>query len=215
MPSQPSTPRRLGAVLLLAGCLAVSIGGCSDSTAATARTIAAPTSSPLVSAHAPALLGSPESAFEAAFGRPDEHSLPNLGRYNFQSYGSNGDHVTVYLGTFYGYPYKQAFSISVAPKPATNWTVAEATAACLAFAPRPVHYEKHVTWEDVPGYVSGMDEVYSSATLTRLFPPQAFRDVELNTVAPGTFDVLLYYTQFNDPSAVDECSIAVGEEQTK
>jgi hypothetical protein len=204
---QLNLPRqRPGIVLSMFGCMALVLGGCgAPSTGQSAH----PTS-PAESA----LLGSPEATFEAAFGRPNEHSIPSQGRYNFQSYGSDGDHIVVYLGTFYGYSYKQAFSISVAPTPGTQWSVAEAKAACLVFAPKPVHFKQEVPWKEVKGFVGNKDEIYYSAPLAKLFPPQAFQDIEMKPVQPGTLDILLYSAQNSNASPIDKCSIAVGQQQT-
>jgi hypothetical protein len=188
------------------GYMALTLAGCGAPS-----TVHLPHSTPSVES---AILGSPEATFETAFGRSNKHSIPSQGRYNFQSYGSNGDHIVVYLGTFYGYSYKQAFSITVAPTPGTQWSVAEAKAACLVFAPKPVQFEKEVPWKEVIGFVGNKDEIYYSPALAKLFPPQAFQDIEMKPVRPGTLDILLYSTQNNNASPIGKCSIAVGEQQT-
>ncbi len=204
---QLNLPRQRASIVWpMFGCMALVLGGCGAPSTGQSPHPTPPAES--------ALLGSAEATFEAAFGRPNEHSIPSQGRYNFQSYGSDGDHIVVYLGTFYGYSYKQAFSISVAPTPGAQWSVAEAKAACLVFAPKPVHFKQEVPWKEVKGFVGNKDEIYYSAPLAKLFPPQAFQDIEMKPVQPGTLDILLYSAQNRNASPIDKCSIAVGQQQT-
>lgn len=154
-------------------------------------------------------LGGSVAAFQARYGAPGEHSIATMGQYNFRS-----DQVIVYLGTFYGYPFTQVFTVTVSAAPGTAWDQHTALTTCLTFAPQPY---RHL--QDVPfvlfGVEEGVDEVYISPTLATRFPPQAFQDVEGHPVKPGTFDILLDFAANNDDTRITDCSIAVGAQQTK
>jgi len=150
-----------------------------------------------VSTHAPttsvpALLGSPLATFIALYGAANDHSNAHSGEYHFKRYADVSvatDALIVNVDTTDGTT--NVIGVQFAPE--------KGSATCEQFFPRDAHFERQV---NAP---TGLDKIYSSSSLTSIFPKSAFSDVDNNDTTPGLFDELV---------SSGECVVHLGTMQT-
>lgn len=184
--------------LLILAALLLLLVGCGESTQQTAspvpttRPTLAPTTKPVST---PALLGSLVTAFTAMYGTPNDHTDVANGAYHYKRYADPSvvtDALIVQTDISDGDAYKQRV-ISVLNTPEHGGVT------CEQFFPHDAHYVKQVT------LTTGIDKIYSSVSLAKLFPTSTFTDASNNNTTPGLFDVL---------ATKGACSVMVGTQQT-
>lgn len=94
------------------------------------------------------------------------------------------------------------------PDQANGFTVSEAEARCMVFAPADAHFKQKIPYGDGTGY----DMIYISSTLAKEFPASEFMDGNSNQIAAGTFDVSYLYA--NNKTGIGSCDMITGETQT-
>lgn len=148
-------------------------------------------------------LGGPMSDFVGKLGQPNDHSTPGQTYHFLRVPGQalDGLIVNYWPGT------QQAGDITVAT-PDPGWSSTDAETHCLAYAPLDSHFKQKVPFSDNTGY----DMVYTSQSLSHLFPAADFTDANSNTVAAGTFDISYLYA--TDNQHIGSCDLIIGEQQT-
>jgi hypothetical protein len=190
----------------LAVALCLGLAGCMESGAS--PTVTGSTGLPV--------LGGPGSAFIAAYGPLTKQSNQATGDLHFRQYpGVAQDFLVVDLGVFDGFTQgaQDADSLDASAPPGQPWSSSTARAMCAVFFPSDAHEVKQVTVIQ-SGAVVGLDVVYHSATLATVFAASDFQDVLQAQVPPGTFDVSYLYTTKNDPNAISDCQLLIGNQQT-
>lgn len=161
------------------------------------------TGTSLAATHGTPRLGAPLTDFVGKYGQPNDHS--SAGQPHFlRSNTSNVDGLI--LSNLYG---PNVDSVTVQRINNETWTMSQAQAVCLAYAPADAHKVRQVSLTNS----TGIDVLYTSAQLAHAgFPASAFTDANQNPVAAGTFDVQ-YLT--NTDGSVDSCSLMLGAQQTQ
>jgi hypothetical protein len=164
----------------------------------------------------PALLGGSGQAFIDKYGPLTSQSDTSTGDLHFRQYaGVAQDFLIVDLGVRLGITPggQNAATILVSAPPGQSWTTSQADASCAAFFPSDAGRVKSVPVTNSSGVI-GVDVVYHSDALTRVFPASAFVDASQNPATPGSFDVMYLYTTPNSSGQIDDCQIALGTQQT-
>jgi hypothetical protein len=171
----------------------------------------APAPSGLPMTHGTPRLGGPLSDFIGTYGQPNSNSNPPL--FDFiETNNINGVSITG-LGSSCSSTQcevqQQIDNITVQSPDQTNgYSVNEAEAKCMAFAPTDAHFKQKIPYADGTGY----DMVYNSASLAKAFPASEFSDGNGGTVAPGTFDISYLYA--DNKQGIGSCDMITGEQQT-
>ncbi len=93
------------------------------------------------------------------------------------------------------------------------WDLTLARAACSTYLPADARYQRELPVIQ-NGSTVGLDRIYTSQQLARIFPASAFTDAQQNPVTPGTFDEMFLYGNNPGGSQIDGCTITVGTTQT-
>jgi hypothetical protein len=155
---------------------------------------------PTKDASAVATIGMGVTAFTGAYGAPTK-SDATAGTY---SYATDAGTLDVTVRT------KEPghnLVLSVLVTPHTTWTIEQATAQCLALAPKDAKRQKTETFTN--NGTSGVQGIYRSITLAGLVPKEEFLDSNLNPTPPGTFGLVLNDDGTSE-SAIASCSAQIG-----
>lgn len=179
--------------------------------APTSAPTSAPVSSGLPATRGTPRLGGPLSDFIGAYGQPNSNSNPPS--YQFQEVNNINEVGAMGIGASCQSPQcevqQHIDDITIQSPDQTNgYTVSEAEAKCMAFAPADAHFKQKIPYGDGTGY----DMVYTSATLAKEFPASEFVDGNSNQVAAGTFDVSYLYA--DNHQDIGSCDMITGEQQT-
>ncbi len=192
------------------------LSACESDTAVTTTPMATakpiPTQKPVNNAMrattGPTLLGLPLSNFVGEYKQPNDHTDTKEGMYHFQRWaGSNIDYLII--GTDLidkGYSNTvESISVQSSDNPATP---AITTASCASFMPNDAIYKRQMTITTGTGY----DKIYSSASLARLFPADAFDDSNNVQTTTGSFDVQYL---IRPDGSIDSCTLQIGTQQAQ
>lgn len=155
------------------------------------------------------VLGGNGSAFVSAYGPLTTQSDQGSGDLHFKQYpGVAEDALIVDLGIHYGVTPgdQQAFSIVAAPAPSSSWSVSQAQTTCTAYSPSDAQKVKSQPISGSPG----VEDVYQSASLAKVFPASAFVDTNQNPVTPGTFSIQYLYPSASATNQIVSCEVMVG-----
>ena len=151
------------------------------------------------------VLGGTEADFAMRFGVPAGPGTGRAGSLGFApSAASAHDALTVQLDTGDGAALAQRVVIVALAAPSGRWW-----RAADARAGRELRADRRPARQTVPlvgtrGAV-GMDVLYGSASLARIFPPGAFIDITQGLVAPGSFDIQYRYATPGATGEVARC----------
>ncbi len=163
----------------------------------------------LTATYGPPRLGGPITDFIGKYGKPNDHTDANSFHW-FRDSSSNADGLIVWDLT---HP-NQVDSIDVQGVNGDMPNMSAAVALCTVYNPSDARQLKSISLVNASGQASGVDVVYLSASLARVFSPDDFTDSQQNNVQPGTFDIQYLY-KGDGTGSIDSCSILPGEQQTQ
>src|SRR5262249_53701638 len=91
----------------------------------------------------------------------------------------------------------------------TIWDVNAAKARCERYLPKDAQFlqETPATFSDNS---SGLERIFSSASLAQTFPAGQFNDIQGNDVQPGTFNIQYFAQTAIDTGSISSCRISLG-----
>lgn len=107
----------------------------------------------------------------------------------------------------------QIILVLLSAPPDQLWSPDIATKYSEAFSPMDAVYQRDAPVRDEEG-LPGTDKVYTSETLAKTFPADAFVDENGELVAPGTFNIQCLYPSESQSNQVLSCQLALGTRQT-
>lgn len=158
-------------------------------------------------------LGGPLSDFIGKYGQPNDHS--EQGQPHFLRDATSPADGLI-LGQYVDNAgYSQLIDgILVQAVNGETWTITDAEAVCMAYAPDDAHLVRKVTILDTSSQVNSIDMVYMSITLAHTFPANTFTDANQQPVRAGTFDIDYLYNSDGDWH-INSCDMELGETQTQ
>lgn len=158
-------------------------------------------------------LGGPLSDFTGKYGQPNDHSVQ--GQPHFLRDATSPADGLILAQYVDNTGYSQLIdSVLVQAVNGETWTITDAEAVCMAYAPNDAHMVKKVTILDTSGQVSGIDMVFMSIILAHTFPADAFTDVNQKPVRAGMFDVDYLYAG-DGGQDISSCDMELGATQTQ
>ncbi len=196
--------------------------GASPSTVAarpTSTAHATPTAATSLGANATggqAVLGGTLDAFIPKWGQPTNYADSTYG-FKRQCGSLNNDWCLMMLllpGTN-NLNYVQLLTVTSPDDASGNpiWDLTLARAACSLYLPADARYQSESPVIQ-NGAMVGLDRIYTSQQLARIFPASAFTDAQQNPVTPGTFDEMFLYSNNAGGGQIDGCTLTVGTTQT-